>query len=168
MKVQSSQQVSLAAAESYIEQMDLSNIMMKMVREEAWLQRDVEQAIHMYRHFLYLSKKYQGQYAIVPTRDIDCVWHYHILDTRQYCIDSNAIFGDYHHHYPYFGIDQQSDIHDLNRAFLQTEQLYQKEFAEPYENVCLRPSLYAVVKLAVRIKNHFVRQQSNTSRQVQV
>jgi len=34
------------------------------------------------------------------------------------------------HHYPYFGIDSQSDSKDLQTAFDKTQELYFKEFGE--------------------------------------
>jgi hypothetical protein len=55
-------------------------------------------------------------------------WHAHILDTQQYRQDCQAIFGQYLDHYPYFGIDKQSDFNDLESAFEKMQMLYAKEF----------------------------------------
>ena len=70
-----------------------------------------------YRKFLTLVKIYPDQ-TIVPTKDIDTFWHYHILDTRKYMNDCNKIFGNYFHHFPYFGSRGEEDRANLDKTFL--------------------------------------------------
>jgi hypothetical protein len=82
-----------------------------------------------YREFLILNIKYPDT-SIVPDTDEDKLWHTHILDTRKYIEDCNNIFGEYFHHYPYFGLNGEDDAENLNNAFLQTNKLRQKEFPQ--------------------------------------
>jgi hypothetical protein len=49
--------------------------------------------------FLYLMYLYPEQ-PIIPTREIDIVWHFHILDTRKYAFDCKILFGYFLHHRP--------------------------------------------------------------------
>jgi hypothetical protein len=82
-----------------------------------------------YKRFLHLNKKYPNA-GIVPTDDIDEIWHYHILDTRSYIKDSNEVFGGYFHHFPYFGLRGEQDEQNLKNAFEETKDLYEREFGE--------------------------------------
>ena len=82
-----------------------------------------------YRKFLTLVKIYPDQ-TIVPTKDIDTFWHYHILDTRKYMDDCDKIFGNYFHHFPYFGSRGEEDRANLDKTFLVTQELFEKRFGE--------------------------------------
>merc|ERR1712151_930213 len=61
---------------------------------------------------------------------VDIVWHEHIIDTKQYMIDCDRLFGRYLHHYPDFG---------QVGAFLYEEDMlkaYMEEFGElPREDI---------------------------------
>lgn len=119
---------SLKAAEEYIYQMDLSKVIDKLSRQPDWNFEDANYCSHLYRNYLYLVKKYSDQ--LPPSKDIDEFWHQHILDTQKYHQDCQAIFGRYLHHYPYFGIDEETDQKDLEKAFDKTQEYYYKEFGE--------------------------------------
>lgn len=120
--------IQLAQAKQYINQIDFSSIIGKMVQRDGWLKSDALQVCALYRKYLFLRRKYSHQYQLPPTKEIDTLWHYHILDTKKYREDCDAIFGEYHDHYPYFGFDEYSDHVDLNKAFLDTQRLYSQEF----------------------------------------
>lgn len=57
------------------------------------------QAIEDYQRFLVLRVLYPDK-RIRPTTGTDALWHAHILDTRRYHADCQAIFGEYLHHDP--------------------------------------------------------------------
>lgn len=82
-------------------------------------------AIESYRQYLKLCVKYRDR-RLVPSHFIDNVWHQHILDTRAYARDCNAIFGAMLHHYPYFGL--KGDAAERDDAFDQTDLLFIAEF----------------------------------------
>ncbi|WP_158308693.1 glycine-rich domain-containing protein [Bordetella avium] len=81
------------------------------------------------KNFLYLSKKYHHRdRRLVPSMEIDEIWHHHILDTKSYFFDSEKIFGTYFHHDPYFGTRGEADQQNLNDAFAFTQKLHVLEF----------------------------------------
>ncbi len=137
---------SLSRASAYINTIDFSKIIDKLVKYEGWFLDEAHQVCRQYRNFLFLNKKYGDRYAIPPTEEIDEFWHMHILDTKAYRRDCEAIFGKYLDHYPYFGIDEKSDINDLNRAFKNTLKLYQDEFGESIEHIAIFPSCFRSIK----------------------
>lgn len=120
---------SIDAAKAYIYSMNLSMIIEKMVFQ-GWLERDAITISKLYKNFLWLQRKYGQKHDIVPTEEIDEFWHNHILDTRKYKEDCQKIFGFYLDHYPYFGIDEKSDMGDLYAAFDNTLALYKEEFGD--------------------------------------
>ncbi|WP_162982162.1 MULTISPECIES: glycine-rich domain-containing protein [Helicobacter] len=63
-----------------------------------------------------------------PNEKLDEYWHMHILDTRAYTQDCLFLFGEYLHHYPYFGLEGDAD--DLERAFERTRKFYAHHFGE--------------------------------------
>ncbi len=121
-------------AKKYIDRMDLEPIIRKLTDPsyylDRWNRKDVQTGVKLYRNFLYLKKKYGKRHPIVPSEEIDEIWHAHILDTRKYIKDCQAIFGEYLHHYPYFGIGSKADKQALEAAFNQTQELYFQEFGE--------------------------------------
>lgn len=63
-------------------------------------------AIREYARFMALGRVFGGE---VPSKVIDEVWHAHILDTRRYAADCERVFGQFVHHYPYFGMGATAD-----------------------------------------------------------
>lgn len=116
-----------------VAQLDFSMLKRKLMSRkhgEGW---SLDQAKHVereYRRFLILLNAHPGQ-EIVPTKEVDTFWHYHILDTRAYSCDMIALFGRMLHHYPYFGIDDVTGEAELYVAFERTKALYELEFSEP-------------------------------------
>lgn len=125
---------SLEDAVKHIEAMDLSAIREKLCSDDIllcrrWSSLEAEIGIQYYKNFLYINKKYQQDYAVLPPLlEVDEIWHHHILDTRSYIKDCEKIFGYYFHHYPYFGTRGQSDKNNLDRAFRMVQELYKEEF----------------------------------------
>jgi hypothetical protein len=56
-------------------------------------------AIREYRQFLSLMLWCPG-ISLIPSLDIDEVWHGHILSTKQYEDDCQQVFGGFRHHFP--------------------------------------------------------------------
>ena len=61
-----------------------------------------DQDVALYRCFLELCVLHPGT-TIVPTRQLDHVWHTHMLDTAKYRADCDWVFGYFLDHFPYFG-----------------------------------------------------------------
>lgn len=89
--------------------------------------QQVQQAIAQYLMFLVLIYLHPN-IKIVPTQEIDVVWHYHILDTTKYESDCQQLFGRFLHHFPYFGLRGELDRQNLDAAFAQTSALFQQYF----------------------------------------
>ncbi|KXJ55806.1 MAG: hypothetical protein AXW15_07535 [Neptuniibacter sp. Phe_28] len=91
-----------------------------------------DKAEREYRRFLSLKCWYPGE-SLVPSKEVDKIWHAHILDTRAYREDCDAMFGHFMDHYPYFGIYGEEDYQMLVDAFATTKELYQEHFGSwPY------------------------------------
>ena len=112
---------------------DLEMVKMKLRDPDdgaGWTEEQCESAELEYKRFLHLNRKHVGV-AIVPNKIMDMMWHFHILDTRRYALDSERLFGGYFHHFPYFGMRGREDEENLRRAFDATQRLYGREFGEP-------------------------------------
>jgi hypothetical protein len=83
-----------------------------------------------YRRFLALHLAYPGA-DIVPCKLVDQIWHQHILDTRAYTRDCDAVFGEFLHHFPYFGMNGPEDAQALHDAYAWTLARYREAFGEP-------------------------------------
>lgn len=80
-----------------------------------------------YRRFLSLKVCYPGV-SMVPSKLVDKIWHAHILDTKAYREDCDTVFGKFIDHFPYFGIYGKEDYRNLQSAFKETQELYEKHF----------------------------------------
>jgi hypothetical protein len=69
-------------------------------------------AITKYKGFLFLYQSCEGK-SISPSRYIDFVWHNHILDTELYFVQSAILYGNYLHHFPFFGKRDGDDERQL-------------------------------------------------------
>lgn len=118
-----------------IAELDLEMIKMKLSEPKegiGWGKDQCEDAEIEYKRYLMLCRKFPApHYAIVPNKIMDTMWHYHILDTRAYCRDSDMLFGGYFHHFPYFGLRGDEDAKHLKASFEKTKWLYEQTFGEP-------------------------------------
>lgn len=112
----------------YIELLDFNRIINKLINQMGWRKEHALEACDLYRKFLILKRKYNHLYNLPPSEDIDEFWHMHILDTKAYRKDCEAIFGYYLDHYPYLGIDEHTNLDDLGNAFQKTQELFALEF----------------------------------------
>ena len=119
-----------------IANIDLEMVKMKLQDSDeglGWTDEQCDEAEIEYKRFLHLNKKFPDL-SIVPHTIMDLMWHQHILDTRAYHKDCITFFGDYFHHFPYFGIRSESDRQELNAAFEETQKIYVSEFGEEMIN----------------------------------
>jgi hypothetical protein len=114
-----------------VEALDLEPIVYKLMHPEpgetglslAQADRDVA----LYRCFLKLCVLYPDA-AIVPTRQLDRVWHTHMLDTAKYQADCEEVFGRFMHHFPYAGLRDEADRRAWLEDFVQTRRLFREHF----------------------------------------
>ncbi len=120
----------LLSAKAYLDSVDLTYLIDVMCGDDyclpRWTRAEAALGVKHYKQFLWLHKKYPDQ-SLVPTRQVDELWHNHILFTRCYARDCLNIFGHYLHHEPTpLGADPDILVND----YLATKALYQQEFGE--------------------------------------
>jgi hypothetical protein len=124
---------SLAQTVAAIQALDLTPIKFKATRAEdgyGWSAEHADRMELAYKRYLILHAKYP-HLPLAPERDIDRFWHMHILDTRKYAADCEAVFGEFLHHFPYLGLRGGDDAKALDDAYRAMQQLYAQEFGEP-------------------------------------
>ena len=109
---------------------DLSMVKMKMqkpVSEEGigWSSEKCEKIEKLYKCYLTLTKEHSN---LPPSKDIDEMWHFHILDTRAYKNDCETTFGYYMHHFPYFGMRGEEDAKNLKSSGIKAQKLFKARF----------------------------------------
>lgn len=97
---------------------------------EQWDLVRAEKAVINYQRYMAVTKALGGV-QLVPNGDIDEIWHMHILDTRAYMQDCGILFGEYLHHYPYFGMLGEENQQQWFDVQAQSEKLWQNLFDEP-------------------------------------
>lgn len=115
-----------------LKQLDLGPIAYKLMHEGnglGWTREKTIRAISHYLMFLTLIYLYPNR-QFVPSQEIDCVWHFHIIDTIKYAEDCQMLFGRFIHHFPYFGNRDAADRKNLEIAFEETKVLFQENFGE--------------------------------------
>ena len=109
---------------------DFGPIAYKLMNPEDGKGLTLEEAtrgIEEYRKFLILQHFYRDR-GIVPTREMDKVWHVHILDTVKYREDCQRLFGEMLDHFPYLGLRGDSDRQLLEDTFRESLTLYEQMF----------------------------------------
>lgn len=133
----SEQNYRVEKAMSLINSVDLSMVKAKLMDEEEGQGWDMEYAN-------YAEKRYRRYLCMiflnpdgpcVPTKDVDLFWHQHILDTRAYADDCQKIFGEFLHHFPYFGMRGEEDAKNLQDTFEETKIQYAQLFGDDYCSV---------------------------------
>ena len=117
----------ITAALERVASLDFSMLKRKLGEEKGWSPEYQSEVEDLYRRFLALNIVYRDQ-KICPTGPIDEFWHAHILDTRKYAGDCQELFGEYLHHFPYFGMRGPDDRADLETAFDQSRALFIRHF----------------------------------------
>jgi hypothetical protein len=130
------QQDLTEASQAFLERLtaiDFGPIAFKLMNPEegqGWALEQATSAIEQYRRFLFLWHLYPDE-QIVPSREIDRVWHTHILDTAKYREDCEVLFGQFIDHWPYFGMRDEAEREMLDQAFVHTQALLQRHFGTP-------------------------------------
>ena len=113
--------------------LNLEPIVVKCLDDEEGMGWDVDFALRVekeYKRYLEMCKEHPDL-PLVPSSLVDEFWHLHILDTQKYAVDCQAIYGEFLHHFPYFGMRGAVDEANLKRAWRQTLEVYQSMFGEP-------------------------------------
>ena len=134
MELQPQKNSSVSRVLGAIDTLDLDSIKRRLTHEKGeyrWSVERAERAELGYRRYLALRAKYPGV-EMSPTEDVDTFWHAHILDTRKYAEDCEAVFGGLLHHNPMLGDDAYTEAQHDTAAWVMRE-LYEREFGETLE-----------------------------------
>ena len=99
------------------------------VKNGEWDLNRAEAAVRDYKRYMAVTKALGGV-QLIPNGEIDETWHMHILDTRSYMKDCNELFGEYLHHFPYFGMLGEENRQQWLDVQSESELLWQKLFGE--------------------------------------
>lgn len=94
---------TLHASQDAVLELDLTYIVQELTcdsGEHRWSADRAECAIADYKAFLQHARSDHERRRRVPNKDVDKVWHLHILHTRQYAADCDQLFGCFLHHTP--------------------------------------------------------------------
>uniref|UniRef100_UPI003F494439 glycine-rich domain-containing protein n=1 Tax=Cupriavidus necator TaxID=106590 RepID=UPI003F494439 len=95
-----------------------------------WTLENAAMAADRYERFLLLVAARPGQ-PYAPTRDIDEMWHLHMLSPKAYYDDCVRVFGEVLDHDGGFGKEAEEEV-VLKEVFETTAKLWQEHYGEPY------------------------------------
>ena len=93
-----------------------------------WIEEKLNESIERYRKFFALASLGRG---IAPTRDIDMIWHLHMMAPVAYYNDCMSYLGHILDHDGGFGKTPEESV-ELAEVFAQTSQRWKEVFGEPY------------------------------------
>jgi hypothetical protein len=96
--------------------------------ETLWNEARAQRALLEYKQFLSLMYWYPDA-AIVPSEDIDEVWHTHVLHTANYYNDCMTIFGCFQDHVPTSDSSDDEQHANTNNGD-ETQKLFEEAFGE--------------------------------------
>ena len=120
---------NLETSKRLIGTVDLTQVIDRLIYVDKWFRKDAIEAVKLYRNFLYLKRKYGNEYALPPSKEIDEVWHAHVLHTEDYIEFCNKAFGYYLHHHPHL-VKEASSLEEINKLFTKTQEFYHTEFSD--------------------------------------
>ena len=109
-----------------LKELDLEPIAHQLM-QDGWTRQQATWAISRYLMFLFLVYLHP-QMRLVPTQEIDRVWHYHILHTRKYFQDCQLLFGRFIHHEPDSLQGRQGDQRSSDATFAESQALFEYYF----------------------------------------
>ena len=109
--------------------LDLSYVFERMTLKDKWPKSKAKQAIAQYRNFLILRRRYPKQ-KLIPSADIDEVWHTHMLFTKKYHSDCERLFEHFLHHSPEKATLTTSELKKIDDEFDKVQELYHTEFGD--------------------------------------
>src|ERR1022692_403185 len=127
-----------------VDALDLEPIVYKLMHPEqgetSLTLAQADQDVALYRCFLKLCVLHPGA-TTVPTRQLDHVWHTHMLDTAKYRADCDWLFGHFMDHFPYAGLRGDDDRRAWLDDFVRTCRLFEEHFgveigAQPAASAC--------------------------------
>ena len=114
-----------------------------------------------YERFLKLCAKHSEQ-QLVPTHDIDIMWHLHMLHPRAYYSDCMSLFGTILDHDGGFG-SRPDERPALESAFADTSTLWNAEYGEEYSDAEFSKSCRSDLALPASCRDDLRRPESRST-----
>lgn len=114
--------------------LNLESVIFKLShpRGNGWTMERARRVEQEYRRWLYLNVLFP-QTSLVPTEDVDEMWHTHILDTAAYASDCQIMFGKFMHHFPFAGMMGEADMLAHREHAAETGELFLWVFGRQLE-----------------------------------
>jgi len=106
---------------------DLSLVREKMIKENLLPEHIIDDAIVEYRKFMALLRL-GFQRLSMHSREVDQVWHTHIIFTKNYAAFCDQVFGEFIHHDPITSRTPVEAMKNTNASFFEA---YNKVFGKP-------------------------------------
>jgi hypothetical protein len=121
----------IVAPSSKIDLLDLEPYKWKLSRKYPTISPEDFEILDLeYRRFLLLKTMYPNT-KFSPTRNMDEMWHQHILDTSNYRKNCQQLFGKFLDHRPYFGPHSPEGLWEsMSDKFDTMEEIYTQVFGE--------------------------------------
>ncbi|WFQ80996.1 glycine-rich domain-containing protein-like [Xenorhabdus sp. SF857] len=121
-----------------VKSVDFESIIKRITQENpniarVWTEEGARDAVEQYKKFMFLIYKYNKEGRdLIPSIEIDEIWHHHILDTINYKKDCENIYGYFIHHSPSSGarVSAADALETFDERFMKTQQFYFEEFGE--------------------------------------
>jgi hypothetical protein len=110
--------------------LDLSKVKFRLInpQKHGMSGQSADDAINAFKRFFFLAGV-EGP-PLVPTKEIDDVWHEFLMFTLDYEKTCRTLFGKFIHHEPSMGTPEETTL--MKNAFKRTQELHQKHFNQPY------------------------------------
>ena len=111
-----------------MKQLSKGRLVRHSMKEYGWSKAQASQAVDRYEK---LFKLFGKGSSIVPTQEIDDVWHIHMLDPESYYEDCMEYHGKIIGHNPALE-DSQEEKSKLHSLFLMTAKIWKEAYGEEY------------------------------------
>lgn len=109
---------------------DLDIVRTMMLRDTDYSEEEVDALLVEYRRYMAINVSFpESRHPL--SKEVDDVWHAHILVSENYSRFCDAVFGQYFHHYPVFDDEGQKML--VNAYFGQTIPHLTALFGKPTE-----------------------------------
>lgn len=101
---------------------DYEQFVERIIKENLWEKEFTLRVIEEYKRFIHLGTIE----SVAPSREVDVVWHTHLLYTKEYHRMCKELGVEFFHHNPVSKTEKKSDKNEYQK----TKQLYIKVFQE--------------------------------------
>jgi hypothetical protein len=106
---------------------DMSMVLQYLVERKGWTLTQCADLEREYKRYISLCLSYPDE-KLTPSRDVDEVWHTHILFTKNYRRFCQAVNGAYLDHSPHLEADKKNP--ELKKLPQRTMELYERHFGK--------------------------------------